>query len=223
MSVKVAPKQINPLLAAYLANLAARPILTKACTSGVLSFISEIAAGELSGTSPAPLAAKERTGLPPVDLLRRYHKAVKMAAYGFVISAPLGHSLLNILQKAFEGKTSARAKVAMIVCSNVFISPLTQSIYIIAMALIGGANSSQQVWKILKSSFLPVMKTTWVISTLCMAIAQKFLAPELWVPFFNIVGATVGTYLNVQAKKAALASSKTQAAKKSDGEEKKSN
>lgn len=30
-----------------------------------------------------------------------------------------------------------------------------------------------------------------------MATAQKFLAPELWVPFFNVIAGVAGTYINV--------------------------
>jgi hypothetical protein len=41
---------------------------------------------------------------------------------------------------------------------------------------------------------------TWVVSTLSMAIAQRGLAPELWVPFFSCVGVTAGTYVNVQVR-----------------------
>lgn len=41
----------------------------------------------------------------------------------------MGHTLLNILQKVFAGKTSARAKILMILCSNIFISPIQQSVY----------------------------------------------------------------------------------------------
>ena len=41
----------------------------------------------------------------------------------------MGHTLLNILQKVFAGKTSAQAKLLMILCSNIFISPIQQSVY----------------------------------------------------------------------------------------------
>ncbi|ORY90222.1 hypothetical protein BCR35DRAFT_261594 [Leucosporidium creatinivorum] len=205
MSVTVQPKQLNPLLAKYLASLATRPILTKSSTSAVLSFISEIVAGHLAGSPPPPLSAKQRTGIPPLDLLKQNQKALKLAAYGFFISAPMGHTLLNILQKVFAGKTSARAKILMILCSNIFISPIQQSVYISAMAVINGADSLAAVYKAWKMSFWPVMRFTWVVSTLSMAIAQRGLAPELWVPFFTTVGVTAGTYVNVQAKKKALA------------------
>lgn len=48
---------------------------------------------------------------------------------GFFVSAPLGHTLLAILQRVFAGKTSARAKVLQIVASNLFISPIQQTVY----------------------------------------------------------------------------------------------
>lgn len=48
---------------------------------------------------------------------------------GFFISAPLGHTLLKILQKLFQGKIGVRWQIAMIVVSNLVISPLQNAIY----------------------------------------------------------------------------------------------
>lgn len=102
------------------------------------------------------------------------------AAAGFFVSAPLGHTLLAILQKAFAGKTSARAKLGMIIASNLFISPIQQSVYIAAMAIINGATTPQAVINAWKMSIWRVMKLSWVVSTVSMAIAQRFLPPEIW-------------------------------------------
>ncbi|GAA5827082.1 hypothetical protein JCM11251_002235 [Rhodosporidiobolus azoricus] len=205
-TVAVSPsKQINPLLAAYLASLATRPLLTKSCTSGALSILSEVIAGHVAGSPPPPLSAKERTGILPLDVLKRNHKAIKLGLYGFFISAPLGHTLLNILQKFFKGKTSTKSKLLMILCSNIFISPVLQSVYIAAMAIINGATTPAAIANAWKMSIWRVMKLSWVVSTVTMAIAQKFLAPEIWVPFFTLCGQTVGTVINVGVKKRALA------------------
>ncbi|GAA5878664.1 hypothetical protein JCM5296_001710 [Sporobolomyces johnsonii] len=212
IAVVTPTKEINPLLAAYLQSLATRPLLTKSLTSGSLAFLSEIVAGHLAGSPPPPLSAKERTGILPLDVLKRNHKAIKLGLYGFFISAPLGHTLLAILQRVFKGKTSARSKLAMIICSNLFISPIQQSIYIAAMAIIGGATSPAAILKAWKMSFWSVMRLTWVVSTLSMGAAQRFLAPELWVPFFSAVASVVGTFINVQAKKRALAAKAAKAA-----------
>jgi len=51
-------------------------------------------------------------------------KALKMALYGFLVSAPLGHFLVGNLQKAFAGKTGTGAKIAQIVASNLLIAPI---------------------------------------------------------------------------------------------------
>lgn len=47
----------------------------------------------------------------------------KMAVYGAFISAPLGHFLVSILQRAFAGRTSLRAKILQIIVSNLLVSP----------------------------------------------------------------------------------------------------
>jgi len=45
----------------------------------------------------------------------------KMAAYGALISAPLGHVLISILQRAFAGRTSLSAKILQIIVSNLVV------------------------------------------------------------------------------------------------------
>lgn len=45
----------------------------------------------------------------------------KMALQGALISAPLGHLLIHILQKMFAGKTSVTAKVLQILVSNLIV------------------------------------------------------------------------------------------------------
>lgn len=46
----------------------------------------------------------------------------KMAAYGALISAPLGHMLISILQKLFANRTSLKAKILQILVSNLVVS-----------------------------------------------------------------------------------------------------
>lgn len=45
----------------------------------------------------------------------------KMAAYGALVSAPLGHFLIWLLQKVFRGRTSLKAKIMQIVISNLIV------------------------------------------------------------------------------------------------------
>jgi hypothetical protein len=46
----------------------------------------------------------------------------KMAAYGALVSAPLGHVLIWALQKTFKDRTSLRAKIMQILVSNLLVS-----------------------------------------------------------------------------------------------------
>jgi len=45
----------------------------------------------------------------------------KMAVYGALISAPLGHVLISILQRVFVGRTSLKAKLLQILVSNLIV------------------------------------------------------------------------------------------------------
>lgn len=45
----------------------------------------------------------------------------KMMAYGALISAPLGHALIGILQWLFSNRSSLRAKILQILVSNLIV------------------------------------------------------------------------------------------------------
>lgn len=72
------------------------------------------------------------------------------------------------------------------------------------MAIIAGARTFHQVRATVKAGFFRVMKVSWVVSPLSLAFAQKFLPEQTWVPFFNIIGFIIGTYINAHTKKKRL-------------------
>jgi hypothetical protein len=45
-----------------------------------------------------------------------------MALYGAIVSAPLGHVLISLLQKVFQGRKSLKAKIMQILVSNLIVS-----------------------------------------------------------------------------------------------------
>jgi hypothetical protein len=49
------------------------------------------------------------------------------------------------------------------------------------------------------------MKVSWITSPISLAFAQQFLPEHTWVPFFNIIGFIIGTYINAHTKKKRLA------------------
>ncbi|RQM06274.1 hypothetical protein DH86_00001073 [Scytalidium sp. 3C] len=175
-------------LAAYLKQLQTNPLRTKMLTSATLSGLQELLASWI---------AKDRNK----DGHYFTSRVPKMAAYGAFISAPLGHVLISILQKLFAGRTSLKAKILQILVSNLVVAPIQNSVYLVSMALIAGARTIHQVHATWRAGFLPVMKVSWVTSPLALAFAQKFLPEHTWVPFFNLVGFVIGTYINTVTKK----------------------
>lgn len=47
-----------------------------------------------------------------------------MALYGFFVSAPLGHFLVGLLQKAFAGKVGLKYRLAQLLASNLLVAPI---------------------------------------------------------------------------------------------------
>ncbi|ERF71943.1 hypothetical protein EPUS_06502 [Endocarpon pusillum Z07020] len=179
-------------LAAYLKQLQSNPLRTKMLTSGTLAALQEVLASWLAH-----------------DRSKHGHyfstRVPKMAAYGALISAPLGHMLISILQKLFANRTSLKAKVLQILLSNLIVAPIQNTVYLASMAVIAGARTWHQVRATVRAGFMPVMKVSWITSPLALAFAQKFLPEQTWVPFFNIVAFVIGTYINTHTKKKRLA------------------
>ncbi|EGP90109.1 unnamed protein product [Zymoseptoria tritici ST99CH_1A5] len=178
-------------LAWYLKQLQESPLRTKMLTSGSLAGLQELLASWI---------AKDRSKNGHYFTSR----VPKMAAYGALISAPLGHVMISILQKAFAGRTSLKSKILQILLSNLIISPIQNGVYLFSMAIIAGARTFHQIRATVRAGFMPVMKVSWVTSPIALAFAQAFLPNELWVPFFNMVGFVIGTYINAHTKKKRL-------------------
>ncbi|KAJ7169749.1 hypothetical protein C8R46DRAFT_1175934 [Mycena filopes] len=198
----------KPLLAAYLQQLALHPLRTKAITTGTLCFLQEVL-----GSNIAHMPAKKLSPNAPLflQLLSRSHvdmRAVKMALYGLLVSAPISHILVGQLQRAFAGKTGTGAKIAQIVASNLLIAPVQTTAYLACMAIISGAKSFDEVVKTIKAGFFSVIRITWITSPIALTIAQRFIPVELWVPFFNAVQFILGgedrTYFNARVKQLRL-------------------
>ncbi|KAL2142292.1 hypothetical protein VTI28DRAFT_1366 [Corynascus sepedonium] len=179
-------------LAAYLQQLEDHPLRTKMLTAGTLAGSQELLASWL---------AKDRNKHGNYFTSR----VPKMATYGALVSAPLGHFLIWLLQKIFSGRTSLRAKILQILFSNLVIAPIQNAVYLVAMSIIAGARTFRQVKATVRTSFWKVMRVSWITSPICLAFAQKFLPESTWVPFFNLVSFIIGTYINTVTKKKRLA------------------
>ncbi|KAF5323474.1 hypothetical protein D9611_005776 [Ephemerocybe angulata] len=216
MSAVPSKPTIHPLLARYLTQLALHPLRTKCITTGTLSFLQEVLGSNLAGVPVRP--AKDAS--PLVRTLAAAHvdlKAVKMALYGFLVSAPLSHVLVSQLQKAFAGKTSTGAKIGQIFANNLLVAPIQTAAFLSSMAVINGASSLSEIKKTVKAGFFSVIRISWVVSPISLVVAQKYIPVELWVPFFNAIQFVLGTYFNYRVKALRLAAARKEKERK-DGQ-----
>jgi hypothetical protein len=171
------------LFTKYAASLEQKPVITKAATSGTLYGLQELI---------AVLATKSYSK-------ESISKAIRMSAYGFFVSGPLGHFLYSFMEKLFEKKQGSHVGVLKLLFSNLVISPIMNGCYLVALASFAGASLPKAI-SIAKSRLLGMMKMSWVISPAVQIYAFKNLEPKFWVPFFNFVAFLFGTFINIQTK-----------------------
>ena len=125
-------------------------------------------------------------------------KALKMAFYGFFISAPLGHLLVGLLQKVFAGRSDLKAKIGQILASNLVVAPIQVSsesssclpiikettliwhaVYLASMAIINGAKTKDDIMRTVKGGFMNVMRVCPPCSYHCPAVLIYRIAVDM--------------------------------------------
>ena len=99
-----------PSLQPYIKILEDNPLRVRMLTAGTLSALEELISSIL---------AKDRNKHGNYLTSR----IPKMAAFGALVSAPMGHFLIWVMMKVFRGRTSLRAKIAQILVSNFIVRP----------------------------------------------------------------------------------------------------
>lgn len=87
-------------------------------------FLQEVIGSNAAGVPPNPTP---KDASPLAKALTRLHinaKAFKMAMYGFCVSAPLGHFLVGLLQRSFQGKVGLKYRLGQLLASNLLIAPV---------------------------------------------------------------------------------------------------
>lgn len=81
----------------------------------------------------------------------------------------------------------------MILASNLLVSPIQMSAYLASLGLINGLGSASAIIKFVRSQLMNLLRIAWVSQPLSLLAAQRYLSPELWVPFFSVVSFFLGT------------------------------
>lgn len=152
-----------------------------------LCFIQEVLASHIS-KSPVQRPAKVSPRVADaLAVLKIDVKAFKMALYGLLVSAPLGHYLVGYLQRVFAGRTSNRARAGQILANNLLVAPIQATgarqfpiissslfypvidyiscqracratVLLASMAVINGAKTVEDVIRTVKSGFMSVIR-----------------------------------------------------------------
>lgn len=194
----------------YVYYLTEYPLLTKCATAGMFAALNEAIASAVARdyqtTEISVLGKKHRVRhvLSPKILL--------MVLYGALISTPIAHALYLVLNRVFKGNLSGAMKLMQMATSLLTISPALSAAYVAFLSLINGykcesqgvagelRRMTQTVRFGLKKSFWAVYRTSAQTSVVLIAVAQKFIAPQLWIPFFSVVYFVIGTIQNSRFK-----------------------
>lgn len=199
-------KQLNTQ---YLGYLAKYPLLTKAITAGCLAGLNETVASTITSEF-------QQTKILGVKINHVFsQKLVKMIFYGACMSTPISHYMYHIINnKIFKGKLTSVGKILQLLTSLFTVTPTITLVFVSWISIINGYKKSvgsldvgNELAKItsiikngLKAGYKPMLKTALVTSFCSLVIAQNFIAPELWVVFFNVVYFFLGTYQNTKLK-----------------------
>ncbi|KAI8871633.1 hypothetical protein GQ42DRAFT_120541 [Ramicandelaber brevisporus] len=201
-------KYAIPAALFYIQNLIENPLKTKAITAASLNGLQEILSILISGNfveNPDVATPTKALVLKSFD-----PKVIKMALYGLLVSGPLGHFLYELLAKITRGRSGALVTIFQLLVANLVFSPIQNSVYIAAMAIINGESGLDPVKlsKLIEKRLPVLMKVSWVISPLAQLIAFKKLPPAMWTPFYNLVGFIFGVWANSNAKIQAAAAAR---------------
>ncbi|KAJ2556836.1 hypothetical protein EV175_001733 [Coemansia sp. RSA 1933] len=195
------------LLTAYLGALARQPLVTKACTTATLNFLQEEIAQRSSGMRAAEKAQEKQAALRGSavrkSMLERIvnKRVLQFSLYGLLVSGPLNHFLYEVLNRVFAGRAKTKLNMFLaILAQNIVISPILNTVFLAANAVIAGERSIENIAGIVRGRLLGMMKVSWVVFPCVQLFAAKALPPLVWVPFFNAIAFTFGTYFNTQGK-----------------------
>ncbi|KAJ2694808.1 hypothetical protein H4R19_005889 [Coemansia spiralis] len=194
------------VLGAYLSSLARNPLATKACTAATLNFLQEEIAQRCSGLRAHEQARAKVSGGSKCAIERVVNRRVlQFSLYGLLVSGPLNHFLYEMLNRVFAGRPKTKLNMLLaLLAQNLIISPILNSVFLAANAAIAGERDVRRIVQAVRARLLGMMKVSWVVFPCVQLFAARALPPLVWVPFFNAIAFTFGTYFNTQGKIRAL-------------------
>ena len=97
-----------------------------------------------------------------------------MASFKFLILAPLGHTLVEVMYRVFAGYTGLSTKLGMLT-----IAPIQIAVFLAISTVVEGARTKDGILRVMKGGSTPVLGVMWVMSLTAIIFAQMFLPSEV--------------------------------------------
>ncbi|KAF8753183.1 hypothetical protein HU200_011846 [Digitaria exilis] len=167
---------------AYMRQLQAHPLRTKAITSGVLAGCSDAVARR----SPESPGSNSVVG----DLQQ---------LYGFAYAGPFGHFLHKLMDRFFKGKKGKETTTKKVLVEQLTASPWNNMMFMMYYGLVVEGRPFGQVKSKVKKDYASVQLTAWKFWPIVSWINYEYMPLQLRVLFHSFVASCWAVFLNLKA------------------------
>ncbi|XP_046380539.1 peroxisomal membrane protein 2-like [Haliotis rufescens] len=181
-------KEDNPVekaLKAYLKLLQEKPILTKACTSAVVSSLGNIVS-QLIVPNPQ---TKGRIA---------WRSTLAYATFGFCVSGPVFHYFYVNLEKFFP-KGSPNAALKKVLFDRLIFTPPFIFLFLYVVSVLEGQGHAASMHRI-RETYWYILKMNWKVWTIIQFINIKYIPVKYRVLFGNAVSLIWSVFISYKRR-----------------------
>ncbi|XP_062190994.1 peroxisomal membrane protein PMP22-like isoform X2 [Phragmites australis] len=167
---------------AYMRQLQAHPLRTKAITSGVLAGCSDAVAQKISGVTKLQL-----------------RRLLLIALYGFAYAGPFGHFLHKLMDRFFKGKKGKETTAKKVLLEQLTASPWNNMMFMMYYGLVVEGRPFGQVKSKVKKDYASVQLTAWKFWPIVSWVNYEHMPLQLRVLFHSLVASCWAVFLNLKA------------------------
>lgn len=176
---------------AYMRQLRAHPLRTKAITSGVLVGCSDAVAQSISGVKKLQL-----------------RRLLLIMLYGFAYAGPFGHFLHKLMDRFFKGKKGKETTAKKVLVEQLTTSPWNNMMFMMYYGLVVEGRPFSQVKSKVKKDYASVQLTAWKFWPIVSWINYEYMPLQLRVLFHSFVASCWAVFLNLKAARSIATSKK---------------
>ncbi|KQJ94720.1 peroxisomal membrane protein PMP22 [Brachypodium distachyon] len=167
---------------AYMKQLRAHPLRTKAITSGVLAGCSDAVAQKISGVKKLQL-----------------RRLLLIMLYGFAYAGPFGHFFHKLMDRIFKGKKGKETTAKKVIVEQLTVSPWNNMMFMMYYGLVVEGRPFTQVKSKVKKDYATIQLTAWKFWPIVSWINYEYMPLQLRVLFASSVASCWAVFLNLKA------------------------